>query len=69
MQKKIIAVDLDGTALDKNEQLSHKTINILQKASQAGHIVSIITGRPYRISSQYYKQRGIPNPIINFNGA
>lgn len=69
MQKKIIAVDLDGTALNKNEQLSHKTINILRKASQAGHIVSIITGRPYRISSKYYKQLGIPNPIINFNGA
>lgn len=29
----------------------------------------IATGRPYRLSSQYYKELALHSPIVNFNGA
>ncbi len=69
MEKKLITIDLDGTTLNKQGVISPKTKYVLQKASQQGHIVSIVTGRPYRISKNIYDQLGINSPMINFNGA
>ncbi|MFT8668872.1 MAG: Cof-type HAD-IIB family hydrolase [Liquorilactobacillus hordei] len=69
MEKKLIALDLDGTTLNADSLISSRTISVLQKASKAGHIVSIVTGRPYRISKNYYDELKIKTPMINFNGA
>lgn len=69
MEQKLITIDLDGTTLNSNAEMSSKTKEVLQKASAEGHIVSIITGRPYRISEHYYDNLGIKTPMINFNGA
>ncbi|GAJ26117.1 hydrolase [Liquorilactobacillus sucicola DSM 21376 = JCM 15457] len=68
MQQKLIALDLDGTTLNEQSVISEKTKRILRKASQAGHIVSIVTGRPYRISKHIYDDLNIKTPMINFNG-
>lgn len=69
MNRKLITIDLDGTTLNKDGQITPKTKSVLQKASQAGHIVSIVTGRPYRISEHIYNELAIKSPMINFNGA
>lgn len=69
MQRKLIAIDLDGTTLNKQSQISDRTKQVLQQAVSAGHIVSIVTGRPYRISKQYYDQLGLHSAMINFNGS
>lgn len=69
MKRKLITIDLDGTTLNSESKISPKTKHTLQKASQAGHIVSIVTGRPYRISKHIYDNLGIKTPLINFNGA
>ncbi|MFT8408867.1 Cof-type HAD-IIB family hydrolase [Liquorilactobacillus satsumensis] len=68
MEQKLIALDLDGTTLNEHSQISALTKQILQKASRNGHIVSIVTGRPYRISRDIYDSLGIKTPMINFNG-
>ncbi|KRL00073.1 Cof-type HAD-IIB family hydrolase [Liquorilactobacillus capillatus] len=68
MQQKLIALDLDGTTLNEHSVISPRTKVVLQKASRAGHIVSIVTGRPYRISKQIYDDLNIKTPMINFNG-
>ncbi|WP_311407580.1 Cof-type HAD-IIB family hydrolase [Liquorilactobacillus uvarum] len=68
MQQKLIALDLDGTTLNEHSLISQKTKKVLQKASHAGHIVSIVTGRPYRISKYIYDDLNIKTPMINFNG-
>ncbi|MCF1631427.1 Cof-type HAD-IIB family hydrolase [Tetragenococcus koreensis] len=69
MPKKLIALDLDGTTLNNTSTITPKTAQIIQKARDKGHIVSIATGRPYRMSAHYYQQLNLDSPIVNFNGA
>ncbi|MGC6767024.1 Cof-type HAD-IIB family hydrolase [Enterococcus sp. LJL128] len=66
--KKLIAIDLDGTTLNMNSLISEKTEQTLKKAIAQGHYVSIATGRPYRLSNQFYKQLNLNTPMVNFNG-
>jgi len=65
----LIALDLDGTTLNAEGQLSPRNRNVLQAAQQAGHTVVIATGRPDSISENFYEQIGLTSPLINFNGA
>ena len=69
MNKKLIAVDLDGTLLNSESKLSPFTIETIQKISELGHQVIITTGRPYRMADHIYKELGLESPMINFNGA
>lgn len=67
--KHLIALDLDGTLLTDNKEISTRNKKILAKASQAGHIVVIATGRPNRASINYYNELKMNTPMVNFNGA
>lgn len=67
--KKLIAIDLDGTTLNAQSLISEKTEKTLKQAISQGHYVSIVTGRPYRMSHQFYQQLGLSTPMVNFNGA
>lgn len=69
MPKHLIALDLDGTTLNRAGKLSQTTITTLQAAARAGHAVVIATGRPDAISVPLYDQIGLTSPMINFNGA
>ncbi|MBF0778489.1 Cof-type HAD-IIB family hydrolase [Streptococcus cuniculi] len=69
MKKKMIALDLDGTLLNRNSQLSAFTIETIRKVQEAGHTVIIATGRPYRMARHYYRELGLTTPMINFNGS
>lgn len=68
MTKKLIAIDLDGTTLNQDSLISNKTLDVLKSATQQGHYVTIATGRPYRMSSNFYKQLQLTTPMVNFNG-
>ncbi|MGC4375361.1 Cof-type HAD-IIB family hydrolase [Fictibacillus sp. Mic-4] len=65
----LIAVDLDGTLLTDNKNISPRTKNALLNAMEKGHHVCISTGRPWRSSYMYYNELGLNSPIVNFNGA
>lgn len=69
MNKKMIALDLDGTTLNRAGELTPQTIATLRAAQAAGHLVVITTGRPDAISEPLYDQLGLTTPMINFNGA
>ncbi|TLF38397.1 HAD family phosphatase [Lacticaseibacillus zeae] len=69
MNRYLIALDLDGTTLNADGQLSAGTIAVLQAAQAAGHLVVIATGRPDAISEQFYDALKLQGPMINFNGA
>jgi 5-amino-6-(5-phospho-D-ribitylamino)uracil phosphatase len=69
MEKYLIALDLDGTLLKDDKTISLYTKEVLFKAKEAGHIVVIATGRPYRASKMYYEELELTTPIVNFNGA
>lgn len=67
--KKLIAIDLDGTTLNNDSKISARTAAVLKKASDSGHYVTIATGRPYRMSQQFYEELQLHTPMVNFNGA
>ena len=68
MKPHLIVLDLDGTLLTDQQQISAKRKTLLQ-AKEQGHQVMIATGRPYRASDLYYHELGLTTPIVNFNGA
>lgn len=69
-QKRLILVDLDGTTLKSNGKEMHPlTVKALKKATEAGHIVCIVTGRPHRGSLKFYKELELNTLLCNFNGA
>ncbi|KHF38426.1 Cof-type HAD-IIB family hydrolase [Halalkalibacter okhensis] len=65
----LIALDLDGTLLTDEKTITPRTKQVIAKARDEGHIVTISTGRPYRASSQYYQELNLNTAIVNFNGA
>ncbi|WP_283578400.1 Cof-type HAD-IIB family hydrolase [Limosilactobacillus ingluviei] len=69
MQRHLIALDLDGTTLNRHSQLDAETIATLHQLERAGHVVVIVTGRPYLISQRIYDQLHLTSPMVNFNGA
>ncbi|MDQ7982818.1 MAG: Cof-type HAD-IIB family hydrolase [Spiroplasma sp.] len=69
-QKRLILIDLDGTTLrDNGKEMHPVTVKALKKATAAGHIVCIVTGRPHRGSLKFYKELGLKTLLCNFNGA
>ena len=63
MDQHLIALDLDGTTLNNQSKLTNETIITLRALARDGHIVSIITGRPYRIAKHIYDEIGIKTPM------
>ncbi|KRO27404.1 Cof-type HAD-IIB family hydrolase [Lactiplantibacillus fabifermentans] len=69
MERKLIALDLDGTTLNAASKLNSATIQTMQRLQAAGHVVSIITGRSYQGSQAIYDELTLTSPMINFNGS
>lgn len=69
LKRKLIAIDLDGTTLNNQSEISSLTKRTIQELTELGHIVSIVTGRPYRNSYWYYDELSLSTPIGNLNGA
>ncbi|MDO4604571.1 MAG: HAD family hydrolase [Helcococcus sp.] len=68
---KLIAVDMDGTLLDKNKDLHKKNIEALEKLHEKGVEIVIATGRSYLAAIPYIKQirEGVIEFLICSNGA
>ncbi len=65
----LIAIDLDGTLLNGEKNITERTKAVIYEAKKQGHHVAIATGRPYRASVRYYRELALDTPIVNFNGA
>ncbi|MGX9340701.1 Cof-type HAD-IIB family hydrolase [Mycoplasma sp. 128] len=70
-RKFLFAIDLDGTLLASSaEQTIHpKTVEQIKRAVDEGHVVSIITGRPWRSTKPIYDRLGLNAIVGNYNGA
>lgn len=68
-ERYLIAIDLDGTLLQDNRQISNYSKVVIQKLIEQGHHVVIATGRSNRMSILYYNELGLTTPLINSNGA
>jgi Cof subfamily protein (haloacid dehalogenase superfamily) len=64
----LIALDLDGTLLNKQKKISKTTLNYL-KSIQSLHTIVLATGRPYRSFIKYYQQLSLKTPMVCYNGA
>jgi len=69
MQYKLIVVDMDGTLLNTNHEVSKETRETLAKAMEKGVKVGIATGRIYPSARYYGNLLGLSTPIIACNGA
>lgn len=69
MEQHLITIDLDGTTLNNDSKVSLLTIQTLRLLDRMGHMVCIVTGRPFRNSKDIYYQIGLQSPMVNFNGA
>lgn len=66
--KYLIAIDLDGTLLTDNKEITPLTREYLSDLTRHGHCVVIATGRPLRSVLVYQKFLGIDCPIVCYNG-
>lgn len=66
---KLIAIDLDGTLLTDDLTVSPGTVQAIQRAVEAGTIVTIATGRMFASAKQFAQQLEINVPLITYQGA
>jgi len=64
----LIALDLDGTLLNKDKKISKTTLKYLKQIKDQ-HLIVLSTGRPYRSFIRYYQQLGLNTPMVCYNGA
>ena len=69
MQVRLIAVDLDGTALRGNGAISRATRRALRHAKRLGAVVCVATGRQLHAASHYARILGANGPLICLDGA
>lgn len=70
MQKiKLIAIDLDGTLLNEEKEISPYTLDVLRKAVAQGVHVAVASGRKYTDVIDYSLRIAPDQPLICSNGA
>lgn len=66
---KLICLDMDGTLLDSNLEISPANREAILRARSKGIQVTLATGRMYASALAYAKELDIDIPIIAMNGA
>src|SRR5256885_9813456 len=66
---KLVAIDLDGTLLDRSKKVSERAAAALKCLPGDGVKVVIASARPPRSVRQIYQELGLDTWKINYNGA
>lgn len=66
---RLLAIDMDGTLVDSQKQVSSRTAGALKKAMQKGIQIAIATGRYTTYLFDILRPLGITGPAILGNGA
>lgn len=69
MKYKLIAVDVDGTLLNSNSNLTEGTENAIKKAVEGGVLFTVSTGRPAAGVKRFSQITNKDMPFILYNGA
>ena len=70
MKIHMVAIDLDGTLLNSDKEITQTTAGILRSArDQAGVKIVLATARPPRSVMPFYELLDLDTPMINYNGA
>lgn len=65
----LIALDLDGTLLNNNKEISPTTKEYLINLKKNNHKIIFASGRPIRALMNYYNELELDTPLICYNGA
>ncbi|MTI46282.1 Cof-type HAD-IIB family hydrolase [Sporosalibacterium faouarense] len=66
---KLVALDMDGTLLDDNLEISKKNKDSIINLVNKGTHVILATGRTFKAASFYAKELNLDIPIITYNGS
>ena len=69
MAIRLVAFDLDDTALLDDQSLSPRTIEVVRRAQEKGVYVTAATGRMYVSMAPFAKELGLASPVIVCQGA
>ena len=69
MSIRLIALDMDGTLLDSNEDISEENRRWIAEATRAGIHVCLATGRGIQNALPYYQSLGLTTPMVLVNGS
>lgn len=69
MKIKLLAMDLDGTLLDRASRIPEANRKALEAAQAAGLEVILVTGRSWRSTQPFYAELGLTGPAICYMGA
>ena len=72
MKKKVLFLDLDGTLLTDNKEVTPKNLAAIRKATSLGHAIVVCTGRPLISTAKQVEKLGLTTPgcyAITSNGA
>ena len=65
---KCFSIDLDGTLLNSNHEISHENLEVLQTLHTQGHSIIFNTGRAFEDVIKYEEIQKLETPIISING-
>ena len=68
MAVKLFVSDLDGTMLPDGNVVSAENIGAVRRATEAGVVVTIATGRMFEAALPVAQALGVDVPIISYNG-
>lgn len=68
MKYRLIAFDLDGTALHSDRQMSERLRDACRRAEEKGVLTVVCSGRIYRSTLRYSQFLGVTSPVINCQG-
>lgn len=66
---RLLALDLDGTTLTENKNITNETQLWIKKAVEDGIVVSFATGRGIQNTEDYRSELGLTSPMVLLNGA
>lgn len=69
MKYKLVAIDLDGTLLRDNHEISEYSKRVLREIDRSGIKVVIATGRSYSSARHKIKDLKLNQPVVCYNGA
>lgn len=66
---KLVAIDMDGTLLNDNKEISCRNKEKIYQLIKEGIHVVLATGRTFGSASRYAAELGLDIPIITYNGS
>ncbi|HLR35993.1 MAG TPA: Cof-type HAD-IIB family hydrolase [Tissierellales bacterium] len=69
MKYELIAIDMDGTLLNSDNEISSRNKRAIKKAKSLGANIILSTGRLFTSANEYAESLGLTTPIISCNGA